>query len=814
MGREQQLPEMGRWLVVVVMMVAVGMVAWVLGWPGVITAVDINQHRLNKPLPGINRAEGYSQTFRPRRDGMYQIDLLAVRYEDVAQAELGSLFIQLTNEAGEVVAEWDVATGGIGHNEPYTLQFEPQVDSGGQQYRLQMVGNGYNPITFWGYTVDVHAGGAFEPAEGELTDLAEMRFSTTYQLLPRTAVAEIVGPVGRYGFGWLLLGLFLLGPGVAWLVWFVPGSWRWPWLVWVGMGVALGMGTWPIVWGWVTLVNGRFGPTSLWGLTIIWWLVGGAGFYWHKRKKGDDEGGVRRQKLGGVGGLLLLILVIGLMGRLVAVRDLVAPPWVDSSRHAFMTQITMDTGQMITDYEPYWEAERLPYHYGFHTIAASWFLMQGDELEPEALLYLGQLLNGLVGLMVFSGAWLLTRQKWVGLLAAFWVSIPYFFPAYYATWGRFTQLSGMMILPLLMGVTWQVGLGARQRRQGGVLLMGVLATGLFLIHMRVFIFYLPWAGLVALLAGWRRWKPLLLAGGLTVLLSGPRLWILWRWTTPSRWTRPTISNYHEFPTGYLSVGWEQWFWGLVAVVVVYVVYLAVRRPRRATLPLAVLLWVVATLVAVSGRRVGLPETNLLNLSSLYISLFWPAALLLGIGGYAWGRWLGRQRWLWQVVGYGLVGGGVAIVGWYGWQQQGMIINPQTVLAEPADVAGWAWVDENLPAEAKVGVNGWQWLGNTWAVNDGGAWVLPLTGRMVSTPPVDYIYNRGLAEEVRAFNGEAVAVADWTEPTSIRLFHEYGITHLFVGSRGGLWDPADLIENPNVWLLWGEDGAFVFAVRYE
>jgi hypothetical protein len=103
------------------------------------------------------------------------------------------------------------------------------------------------------------------------------------------------------------------------------------------------------------------------------------------------------------------------------------------------------------------------------------------------------------------------------------------------------------------------------------------------------------------------------------------------------------------------------------------------------------------------------------------------------------------------------------------------------------------------------------LGNTWAASDGGAWIVPLTGHASSTPPADYGYNRDLLLSVDAFNQAATAVTDWSSPAQANWLYQQGITHIFVGAKGGFFDPAQLAANPKMKIVYGRDGVFVFEI---
>jgi hypothetical protein len=213
----------------------------------------------------------------------------------------------------------------------------------------------------------------------------------------------------------------------------------------------------------------------------------------------------------------------------------------------------------------------------------------------------------------------------------------------------------------------------------------------------------------------------------------------------------------------------------------------------------------------SGSRLGLPETSLINVNSAYIVLFVPLALLLGVVGERLWRWIMKQHWLIGHAGALIVGAGLAAAAVFGMRQQITILNAETILAWPPDEAGLAWLDENVSSETKFAVNSFLWLGSTWAGQDGGAWVVPLTGRESTTPPADYIYDPTLAVAVDEFNNIAKIWGNWADPLVAEQLREEGVTHIFIGARGGFIDPAALAQNPEMEMLFGRDGVFVFAL---
>jgi hypothetical protein len=430
---------------------------------------------------------------------------------------------------------------------------------------------------------------------------------------------------------------------------------------------------------------------------------------------------------------------------------------------------------------------------------------------PEMLLIFGQLLNALVVLTVYSGGWLLTRRRLVGLLAAFLVALPFFFPAYYLSWGRMTQLTAVLLMPVLLGVTWRLLRGAKRWKQAWRL-VGVLSAGLFLVHFRVFLFFLPFALLVWLMSRGRHGRWLAAAAGLGALLVAPQAINLLRVTEPAKSVSYTISGYNTFPVGYLNSAWERPFLWLAGGLFLLLLIPAFRLRVWTAVPLALAGWVALVFLLLAADRWGLPSTSLVNVNSFYIITFIPLAIFLAvIADWVW-RWLRRRHWLGQVAGAFAAGGMVTAVFIFGLFQQITVLNTNTVLAWPADEAGLAWVDAKLPPDAVIAASAWQWLGNTWAGQDGGAWLTPLTGRANTTPPIDHIYNRELFTANRAFNEAATAVEDWSAPETAVWLREQGVTHIYVGARGGFFKPDQLNRNPKTTLLYAEDGVFVFEIE--
>jgi hypothetical protein len=797
-------------------------------------ATDIEQGRIDTSLPAPQGNLTLTQTFIPRHNGLSEIEITLLRYGDPTAGESAQLWLQLFNEQGELVAEEAFSTASIDHNQVVQLHTTPQNNSKGQAYTIKLLGTADNPVSAWGYSLDVYEDGVLSQIDTQSADIKslaaqDLRFLTRYRLTWADALGNVGETIYYEGLLFLLALLLIPLPGVLLLL--VEHAYRirqfsssgdgrrvaWDPIAWWGTAWALGVASWPILWSLVTLVWARW---NIWLLALVLvsgWLGAAVYWWWDRRKRVDAvHSGLIKVNWPPIMSswhwdhlFLLGILLLGLAVRLVAVRDTPVLPWVDASRHGLITAVMAQTGQTISNYTPFLPVDRFPYHFGFHTLSSS-LLMLSDWPLDRLLLYLGQLLNAIVPLTLFAAVWLMVRQRSAGYLAAFLVALPFFFPAYYTTWGRLTQLTAVLLLPVLLAFTWRLVRGSEAWIDRWWL-VGILVAGLFLIHFRVLVYYLPFPLLVLLVGRFRRTRWLLAAGVLSFLLCLPRLFNLLGDTSPVQRLNRTIPDYNNFPSSYLTTGWEHAFLVLAAAAFIITLVAAFRRQSWVVLPFVLVGWVAILFALLSVDRIGLPVPSLVNLNSMYILLFVPLAIFLAIVfGELW-KLVNQQAWPVRIAGYLLTGAVLTAMMVFGIRSQVTILNPQTLLVRPEDMVGLHWLDENLPQDSLVAVNSWRWLGETWAAADGGAWILPLTGRAVTTPPIDHIYNPDLFKKVREFNQAASAVTDWSDAAQVGWLREQGVSHIFVGERGGFFDPARLAANPETTMLFNRDGVYIFAI---
>ena len=864
---------------------------WAMGKLGTIRSRDLNQHRLDTAAPLPNGEQIIRQRFIVQHNGFDEVELMFARFgdESLREQETGRLTLTLHDEVGNLIAREEVATSQIKHNQSYALRFAPQWQSADRPYTLTVTGTTDNTISLWGYSLNPLPSGQYQQTVGQPTVQA-LRLITRYQL----------------GFGHALmwftqqlsadLPLFILFT----LILFLPYA-LFPYThpdagVRFGIAIAIGLSAWPLAWLWLTILRGRWTTESLWVVLIIGWSIA----LWRRRNQSWSLPSLSKNAH------LFLLFAITLLTRLLAVRQLAAPPWADGVRHGVITAVMVESGRFLQGYGDYLPITSTPlYHFGYHALAATLILL-GKLSLPQTLLITGQLLQTLLPFTAYAGIVLITRRRLAGWVAAFLIALPLFFPGYYLSWGRLTQLTAMTVMPILLALTWQLAQSPpHPKDRPNLLITALCAAGLFLIHFRVFLLYIPFAVVVWLWHKGRGTRSLALCALLAIVAALPRLWSMSQWAKPQIVFQP-IEGYNAFPFGYLTIAWEKSFlfvalgiavaqlwqlardyrpirqllffalfsffimgeWSglvsqlwqqpylrplltlpllfflrrathrltplwvtllsfLVATIwlnepMQWLIFLAVAaptaiiahaQPRLAwqPFPFALIAWWSLLLLLLSGQQLGLPETWVINLNSTYITFFLSLAWFVGCGSVLLWDWLGERAWLGQLVGYVALGGLLGYVGWFGVRQQINILNDTTALASSADFTAMAWIDQNLPPDAKIANSAWLWLGGTWAGSDGGSWITTMTKRRLTTPPADYEYNAQLYQDVGAFNKSAEKMTDWAAPAATQLLRQAGVTHLYVGVRGGWLKPEQLAKNPDLTLLYQQDGTFLFAV---
>ncbi|MEI7768752.1 MAG: SOS response-associated peptidase family protein, partial [Chloroflexales bacterium] len=217
------------------------------------------------------------------------------------------------------------------------------------------------------------------------------------------------------------------------------------------------------------------------------------------------------------------------------------------------------------------------------------------------------------------------------------------------------------------------------------------------------------------------------------------------------------------------------------------------------------------LLLINPLSVDLPYLWLITNDVVVISLFMPLAVLAG----------GAAALLYEALppvrrwprASGLVAAALALaVADYGAFAQRDVLNQSTVLATADDRAAIEWAAANTPPAARFLVNTTGWLDAIQRGADGGWWLLPLAGRWTTTPPVLYIY--GAPDYVRHVLAVETTLSGFRpgqEQAIFDLIAAEGVTHIYLGAKGGLLKPELFADRPGFRTIYQRGGVTIIAV---
>jgi hypothetical protein len=603
--------------------------------------------------------------------------------------------------------------------------------------------------------------------------------------------------------------VFFAGPGAA-LLSFHP---RWQSLDKTQAAIlSFGLSTavWLVILAWLKLLNIRLNPAALIILLALGWLAAA----WRFRSRVNRTAFFRLLKPGWSRLALWLVATATLLVNLWGIRSLVAGLGSDSYHHTLIARLISEQGGLPTGYLPYAPLASFSYHYGFHALVAaiSWLTVGIPMRLLVPVLFVFLLAASTLAVAFLAET--TSGSRTAGLVAAAVSGLVCIFPALMGSSGRYTQLTGMLLLALFLGLVWhwlEDGLDWRYLPQ-----VALLAVGLALAHYRVTL--MAFLAVVVLLAvHWvanrSRWRQIgadslhfLGAASLALLLGVPWLWLVAASHRlgyavvigPTNETGYALSRLGAgviaYPTNFLLLP-------LAAAALILGVL------KRSKLAVWMALW-TALMLVLSGPHL---LAGSMDTISVVISSYLPLSVLLGwLGGWFVEHWLARLPFRRGLAALALV----LICLWGVWIGRNNI-NPANAMVRLADLDALDWVRASTPSDALFMVNTYHWSFNDEYLigSDAGYWLPLLAGRQTVTLPMIYTLERttqpDLAERLVALdrlNGQL------TTPEALAALRQAGVTHVFVGERGGKIDLQALLASPDYELLYQQNGAAVFRLK--
>ncbi len=564
------------------------------------------------------------QTFVMRRSGLNSLTIWAGTSTDSKTTkDKASLPLQIDlfryPENNNPILSKQVAVSSSG---PLFFNFPAQKDPPGQTYLIELTAP-QGGLQVLGVNTDVYTQGtAFINNQPTGADIA---FRTTYDYDLRAALGDLINVLPAI---WLVLPLaaVLLLPG--WLLLDISGlANRFDGGEKLALSIGLSLSCIPLLMLWTTTLGLHWNRVAV----IVAALVLAAAALWRVRNQWTS---FHISPIGlGLAGVLLLSLGV----RLAMARDLPGPDWVDSVHHALITHLIEVNGGFPPTYAPYVDMPANQYHSGYHSTLAVFQWLSGLQLQDAMLLY-GNVLNSLAVLSVYLFTTTLTRSRPAGLVAALVSGLVTPMPAYYTSWGRYTELAGLLILPAVLALAVNVIETDKPQPGYKVLFLACLAfTGVLLVHYRVLAF------LAILLAAYAisqvslsrekfqsLAKKVLRFGGVMVVGG---FFLALPWITPNipralpyamqSAGSPPVKLFSDFTWSFLTAAlgnYSLWAAGLGLLV-------ALIRLKRFTLTLV--LWVIGMFGLANLGAFGLPGRSFINSTSVEITLFMPISLFTG-----------------------------------------------------------------------------------------------------------------------------------------------------------------------------------------
>ena len=597
----------------------------------------------------------------------------------------------------------------------------------------------------------------------------------------------------------------------------------------LALGFALSLALWTALFGVLSPFDLALPTWSAWGLGVIGWAA-----YGYRHWRGRRSAGMRpahgtlpagaalspaglmplRQDASPwlTAALWAVILAAAALS-LWVLGSVVVQPGSDGYHHTLIAQAIAEGGRIPDGLAPLTWLVTFTYHFGYHVFVAVLNWMTGISvvaLVPIA----AQLLKAAAALAVAFLTEAVGERRLGGIVAAVVTGLVCVFPAAYVNWGRNTQVAGLVILAVLLGVVW-LWCGARPAwRTAG--LIALLAVGLALVHYRVTL--MAALGCLVIIVGrgwqarwgWPQWRTRIGHGAAMVAVA-LLLTLPWIWQVrsnggvgyPATVGMPEGTFFELDRLGGLVLDYPT----NLPLLIVLAAALLWGLWKRALGVWVMALWTL--LLYVFSQPWALSQY--MDTVSVVISLFVPGSVVLGLAavllheadGGAW-RW---RSWL--AVGL------TALLGLGGAGSLLRIIDPGAAYVLPQDMGAVEWVQEHTPPDALFMVNTYAFpFAPEYVIgSDAGGWLPVLARRRVVTAPMTYPIERSSIEhypqQIAQLGGLS---ADLGAPEAVARLRALGVTHVFVGARGGPIAVDKLLASPAYTLEFHDGSVYVFALR--
>ena len=570
-----------------------------------------------------------------------------------------------------------------------------------------------------------------------------------------------------------------------------------------------------------TLAGWRLNPVAA-GVIL---LAAGGVFVWDllRRATGSKHRPFRAVSFYDIGLGLVFLMTLG--ARLWTVRGIDYPLWTDSYHHTLISELIASQGIVPDSYMPYAPIPAFTYHFGFHALVA-WFHWLSGVPIPRSVVLVGQFINALAVPTCYLFTWRLVGSRRAALVAAMIVGLLSHMPAQFVNWGRYPQLAGQVLLPVLIVLTIDA-LESRGRALGQWLLVGVGAAGLFLVHVRIALFYGVFAILLFVYYAVKRPRQShqigrLVIGGLVMLTTALLIDVPWllRFFHGFGGTvaRAVVSGYRPENYGaYFAISIQDLFHsGMRPLWLVLAGFSAAwGLLKRSSGVWLLVIWVILLFGAANLHLIGL--TALFSSLIVTICLYLPVAALVGYGADRLADWLApflsistpRAR----VLGLAVLAVVFVVTGSYGAAYTSSVVARENGFVRSADLDAMQWIQQNIPQDALFHIATYFWTPILAHGLDAGYWIPLLAKRQTTIPPEPYTSDGSEAYFVSTNQRLMRLMGAKTPQQMWQAMREYHVTHVYIGNRPTTLRPEFFDADPaHFRLIYARDSVRIYEVE--
>ena len=578
-----------------------------------------------------------------------------------------------------------------------------------------------------------------------------------------------------------------------------------------------------------------------WAGLMTWLYVIAAGAYlWFRLRRSERR--FQPVALSWISVITFGLVLVGFFVRLVAIRELVVPMWSDSVHHTLIAQLLVDNQGLFDSWAPYAELQSLTYHFGFHANVA--FMHWLTQLPVHiCVLLVGQIMSMWSVVSVYTLTRYSTGSRTAGLWAVFFTGLINIDPAFYVNWGRYTQLTGHIVLLTFLCLALMI-FSQPQWNWRGVALTAVILASQILTHYIVML----WA---------------LICGGVLILV------VLARYAQPQRAVRlliksivlgssalilalPWLLNVLQSRIVALATGYATGRVGAAAIneatALGPLIPQHIQAPIMALIPVGLFIaliyrrwyvilcfvWAIVLYLSIIADYFGVPLRGIITGFAVAIGLY---NFFIPVAAYAMGviqeqafglfqRFQLRRVWVDRI---GRMGVAAAVAGllvggtWWASSWQAFIHDPTTQLITQADLQAMQWIEDHTAQDAMFLVSTFFLYSDKSVLSDdGGAWIPYFTQRRITVPPLVYGNEIGPLPQyplvVLKF-ANTLRAHPLPHPTSIEYLRNHGVDYIYVGalhrqtSQHVLHDYAAMRTRPDIFpVVYEQDGVVIFGLE--